>query len=142
MGNTIEKVGYVAGVRTALALLFTLTHWNVCHVWKLNLFKYVACSSILLGSCRVEVSLHQVTNARTFSINCYWTVMPYGIWSSSKQSFTTGQPGLPCRRAPELDPGRGRGMGALAPEWERERGWSYPLKCCQVDNQPTHTHLG
>ena len=60
-----------------------------------------------------------------------------------------GQHTLPCSvigqcrvsRA-ELDPGRGRGMGALAPEWERERGWSYPLKCCQVGNQPTHTHLG
>ena len=37
-----------------------------------------------------------------------------------------------------------RDGGNLAPRGsgKRERGWSYPLKCCQVGNQPTRTQWG
>ena len=67
------------------------------------------------------------------------------VWNLEffKAVFHNRPAGSPVQAETRTRPrGRGRGMGVLAPEWERERGWSYPLKCCQVDNQPTHTHLG
>ena len=72
-----------------LALLFTLT----LECGKLNLFKYVAVAFLpfYLGAVELKLSLHQVTNARTFSINCYWTNLKCE-WTTQTNGQATFRP--------------------------------------------------